>query len=207
MVNIMTYPLSGVILAGGLSKRFSGQNKAFLKIQGQKILDHIYNLFKDTFEEIILVSNDPVQYLDWDLLITTDHYPLRSSLTGIHAGLFAASNPFAFFVACDTPFIKKEMLDCLLDRVQNQLDIIIPQTDKGLEPLFAVYSKRCLRPIEQQLKDQKFKIQKFFNKVKVLKILQPELIKHDPNLLSFFNINHPRDFEYAQILDEHANKN
>lgn len=198
----MTYPVSGIILAGGLSKRFSGQNKAFLKIQGQKIIDSIYNLFKDTFEEIILVSNDPVQYLDWDLLIITDHYPHRSSLTGIHAGLFAAGNPFAFFVACDTPFIKKEILDCLLARIQNQLDIIIPQTDKGLEPLFAVYSKRCLKPIEQQLKDQRFKIQKFFNKVKMLKIPQSELIKHDPNLISFFNINHPKDFEYAQILGE-----
>jgi len=96
-----------VILAGGLNTRFSGTNKAFLRIRGKRILDHIYDLCKELFEEIILVTNDPLQYLEWDLVIATDIFPVRSSLTGIHAGLFCATNPYAFFIACDAPFLKK----------------------------------------------------------------------------------------------------
>ena len=54
----MKYPLTGVILAGGLNKRFSGNNKAFIRINGKRLLERIYAIFKDLFEEIILVTND-----------------------------------------------------------------------------------------------------------------------------------------------------
>ena len=101
----MTPPCTGVILAGGENRRFSGKNKAFVQVAGKRILDHIYGVFSDLFEEIILVTNNPLQYLEWDFNIVTDLFSIRSSLTGIHAGLFYATNPHAFFAACDTPFL------------------------------------------------------------------------------------------------------
>ncbi|RLC29514.1 MAG: molybdenum cofactor guanylyltransferase, partial [Deltaproteobacteria bacterium] len=37
------YPCSGVILAGGLNSRFSGRDKAFLKVDGQLLIDRLYH--------------------------------------------------------------------------------------------------------------------------------------------------------------------
>ena len=51
------YPCTGVILAGGLNTRFSGKEKAFLKIDGMCILDRVLDTFKAVFHEIILVTN------------------------------------------------------------------------------------------------------------------------------------------------------
>ena len=97
---------TGVILAGGLNTRFDGRPKALLEVDGERLLDRIGNLFQELFDEILLVTNDPVRYLEWGFDIVTDIYPVRSSLTGIHTGLFHASHPVAFFTACDTPFLK-----------------------------------------------------------------------------------------------------
>ncbi|MBU0544428.1 MAG: molybdenum cofactor guanylyltransferase [Proteobacteria bacterium] len=191
---------SGVILAGGLNKRFSGANKALMQIGGKQILDRIYAVFNNVFDEIILVTNDPVKYIGWDLKIVTDIYPHRSSLTGIHTGLFYSTKPHSFITACDTPFLKKELIETILSAVEPQIDIVIPETSTGLEPLCAVYSKRCQKPIENQLERQEFKIDKFFNKVRVKKISDKELREKDPELTSFFNVNSPFSLEEAKAI-------
>lgn len=194
---------TGIILAGGLNKRFSGTNKALMQIGGVQILDRIYTIFKEIFEEIILVTNDPVKYLDWDLKIVTDIYPYRSSLTGIHAGLFYSSKPYSFITACDTPFLKKELIETLLYAVEPKIDIVIPETSTGVEPLCAVYSKRCQKPIENKLEKEEFKIDSFFSKVRLKKIPENELRQKDPELISFFNVNTPSSLEKAkEIIQE-----
>ncbi|PIU85851.1 MAG: molybdenum cofactor guanylyltransferase, partial [Deltaproteobacteria bacterium CG06_land_8_20_14_3_00_44_19] len=66
--------MTGVILAGGKSKRM-GTNKAFLEINGQRMIDQIVDIFKNTFEEVILVTNSPIEYLHLDLRIVTDLVP------------------------------------------------------------------------------------------------------------------------------------
>ena len=136
----MTFPCTGVILSGGLNTRFNGQNKAFIRVGQRRILDRLYDIFSDLFAEIILVTNQPLKFLDWDLTIVTDIFPVRSSLTGIHAGLFYMQNPFAFFSACDTPFLQKDLVSTLVEQIEDNMDIIMPQTAAGYEPLCAIYS-------------------------------------------------------------------
>jgi len=194
---------TGVILAGGLASRYSGEVKALLPVGGKKSLDRIYEVFTELFEEIILVTNDPFTYLSWDLMIGTDLYPVRSSLAGLHAGLFYASNPYVFFSASDTPFLSSNLIRILLEKIDTHTDVIIPETSNGLEPLCAIYSKRCFQSIEHQLLNKDFKIRKFFKKVRMKKVPETQLRQQDPNLLSFFNINTPEDLKIAdKILKE-----
>jgi len=194
---------TGVILAGGLASRYSGEVKALLPVGNKKSLDRIYEVFTGLFEEIILVTNDPLTYLDWDLMIGTDLYPVRSSLTGLHAGLFYASNPYVFFSASDTPFLCGNLIKILLEKIDNTTDIIIPETSNGLEPLCAIYSKRCFQSIEHHLLKKDFQIRKFFKKMRMKKVPETQLRQQDPNLLSFFNINTPDDLKIAdKILKE-----
>jgi len=194
----MKNKLTGVILAGGKNSRFSGKNKALVRIGGKRILDRIYEVFTILFDKIILVTNDPLQYMEWDFDIVTDIFPIRSSLTGIHTGLFYITTPYAFFVACDIPFIKKELIEILLDGVESGIDIVIPETSKGVEPLCSVYSKRCFKPIEEQLEKKSLKIQQVFQKVRVKKIPEGILRTIDPDLVSLYNINTPDDLARAE---------
>jgi molybdopterin-guanine dinucleotide biosynthesis protein A len=196
----MTHLCTGVILSGGLNTRFDGQNKAFVRVGQRRILDRLYDIFSDLFAEVILVTNHPLQFIDWDLTIVTDIFSVRSSLTGIHAGLFYMQNPYAFFSACDTPFLKKELVKSLVEQIEGNTDIIMPETAAGFEPLCAIYSKRCLKQAEQHLKENKFKIQWAFRGHRIQYIPESVLLQKDPELISFFNINTPQDLVRAEEL-------
>jgi len=145
--------------------------------------------------------NGPLQYLEWDLKIVTDLYPVRSSLVGIHAGLFYASHPHAFVAACDIPFLKKELVEILLGELEPRWDIILPVTSDGHQPLCAVYSKRCIKQIEAQIKQEEFKIADLFQKVRVKEVPESSLKSADPDLVSFFNINTQKDLAAAEQMN------
>jgi molybdopterin-guanine dinucleotide biosynthesis protein A len=208
----MKLPCSGVILAGGLNKRFSGVNKAFFRVNGTMVFDSVYGLFKELFGEIILVTNDPIPFLKWDLQIVTDMFPIKSPLIGIHAGLFYSSLHHAFVAACDTPFLKSELVEAIVDEIDNVSDVVIPETADGLQPLCAVYTKAFLsalkphlakqaaRPKDRELIQKELKIQYLFKKVRVKKLSEKLLREKDPDLISFFNVNTPDDLARANEM-------
>lgn len=191
-------PCSGIILAGGLSSRFGGRNKALIEWNGRPLLDYIRRAFGDLFQEIILVTNAPVDFAAWDMTLVTDLFAERSSLTGIHAGLFYARHPLAFVTACDTPLLQPALIRMLLETAGDENDVVIPQTENGLEPLCAVYSQRCLHPISHRLRQGDFRIRSFFRKARVKYVPETRLRQPDPDLRSFYNINTSDDLEQAR---------
>lgn len=198
MTNTAITPCSGIILAGGLSSRFGGRDKALIEWNGRTLLDYIRQAFGDLFQEIILVTNSPGRFAGWDMTLVTDLFAERSSLTGIHAGLFYAKHPRAFVTACDTPLLQTALIRLLLEAARDDTDVVIPQTEKGLEPLCAVYSQRCLLPISHRLRQNDFRIRSFFRQVRVQHVPETHLRQSDPDLRSFYNINTSDDLEQAR---------
>jgi molybdopterin-guanine dinucleotide biosynthesis protein A len=196
----MKHPITGVILAGGKNTRLPGKNKALIKVGDESIIYKIYKIYKDLFDEIILVTNEPSLFIENGIFTVTDIFNVRSSLTGIHSGLFYSSNKNVFFSACDTPFLKKVLVETILAQIENKIDVVIPETSAGREPLCAVYSRSCLKPIEMQLFNNDFKIQNIFKNLRIKKIKEDEIKKVDPEMLSFFNINSQDDLERALKL-------
>ncbi|MDD4952252.1 MAG: molybdenum cofactor guanylyltransferase [Desulfovibrionaceae bacterium] len=190
---------AGVILCGGLGTRMGGRNKAFLRIAGRPIIERLLEVYAGIFDEIVLAASDPEPYQGLGVKVAGDRYDLRSSLTGIHAGLSAVLAPHAFVAACDSPFLNPDLVRALVQMSAPDLDVVAPLLDNGhLHALCAVYSKRCLPHIEAQIKQRDFKIVRFFHKVKVLTVPAAVLRRADPNLLSFENVNTPEDLARAE---------
>lgn len=196
----MGHDCTGVILAGGRNRRLPGIKKSFHEIHGTRIMDAIYGVFASLFDELIIVSNEPEAFVEWDALIVRDIDPSRCSICGVHAALFYATRPNVFISACDTPFLQPGLAEYLLGQVRPGYDVIIPETEGGLEPLCAVYSKECLPRIEKNLREKQFMIKKAFRKNRI-RIVPKEVIRTlDPEMTSFFNINTPEDLEKARQL-------
>ncbi|HIJ57920.1 MAG TPA: molybdenum cofactor guanylyltransferase [Deltaproteobacteria bacterium] len=202
----MKFPCTGVILAGGLNQRFSGREKALIRFGETRIIERIFAVLANLFEEIILVTNSPINYTEWDAMIATDIIPVRSALTGIHAGLFYASNDYAFICAGDTPFLNEAVIRILLSAMDPRWDVILPETSEGLEPLCAVYSKQMLSTIEGNLGKNRFKISQSFRKGRIKKIKESVLREKDPELLTFFNVNTPEDLDRALKIENESAK-
>ena len=193
--------ITGVILAGGENRRVQSRKKAFFDIGGQPIIGRIYQVLAAVFPRTMIVTNTPLDFIEWNAVLATDIFPLRSSLTGIHAALFSIDTPYAFICACDAPFVKQELVETIAAGLTDNFDVVIPETAKGLEPLCAVYSVRCLEAIERQLRQQqRFAIWHILKRLRVNTILEEKLRQSDPFLDSFMNVNTPADLEQARRL-------
>ena len=190
-------PCAGVVLAGGLNSRFGGREKALIPLAGKAMIDHIIQAFDDLFDEILIVSNQPRNHADRDATIVSDLLDARSSLTGIHAALFYSRCDDVFICACDTPLVKTALIATLLGARQPGIDVVVPQTPAGLEPLCAIYARRCLEPIENRLQRGDYRIRRFFDRVRVRQVSEKRLRRVDPELLSFKNVNTPEDLAEA----------
>jgi molybdopterin-guanine dinucleotide biosynthesis protein A len=191
--------ITGIILAGGKNLRM-GRNKAFLEINGRRIIDRTKSLFLEIFDEVLLVTNSPLDYLDLNLRTVADLIPDKGSLGGIYTGLFHSSHTHAFVAACDMPFLNPGLIGRLIQLAPDH-DIVIPKTEDGLQPLHAVYSQRCLPFMEELLRQENLKIIDFFQKVKKREVPPEEILPFDPRLSSFRNVNTPEDLEEIQRAD------
>ena len=192
--------MTGVILAGGKSHRM-GRNKAFLSINGRTIIERTVAIFEELFPERILVTNAPTEYLHLDLRIVTDLVPKKGALGGIYTGLFYASSQHIFVVACDMPFLNKGVIDYMVSSVE-EFDVVVPRAGDGLQPLHAIYSKRCGSKIEALMASDDLKITKFYRKVKVREINTEEILAFDPKQSQFLNINTPEDLK--AVMSNHT---
>ncbi len=196
----MNHAVAAVILAGGENKRLNGKNKAFLQIDGRPLLDRVHGALRQLFSEITIVTNKPLDYLAWNVKITTDVFHHRSSLTGLHAGLLFTQAAQVFVCACDTPFLKPSVIKAVLKNIDDAADIVVPATSNGMEPLCAVYSKHCLKTAENCLQRKMFSIRNIYDALRVKTVPEEILRQQDPDLISFFNINTFRDLETARNL-------
>jgi molybdopterin-guanine dinucleotide biosynthesis protein A len=99
------------------------------------------------------------------------------------------------------PFLKPEMIRLLLNNFDPKWDVIVPVTTDGYQPLCALYSKRCLKIIEEQVTHGTMKISGLYSKVKIKKIPEEQLREVDPELISFFNINTREDLNLSQKME------
>ena len=79
----------------------------------------------------------------------------------------------------------------------RQTDLVVPVVKGFNEPLLAVYNKTVIPYIKECLDEGHRKVVAFYDKVRVRRISEEQLTTADPQLLSFLNINTPRDLDQA----------
>ncbi|MHB1185518.1 MAG: molybdenum cofactor guanylyltransferase [Desulfobulbia bacterium] len=183
--------VAGVILAGGKSSRF-GSNKALALHQGDALIQTIARRLAALFPETLLITNTPEEYgfLGWPM--AKDLYPDCGPLAGIHAALRTVSQPRIFVCGCDMPLVNPDLIRFLCE-LEGDHDIVLPWLDEGPEPLYAVYSKKALPIIEEQLSKNQYKIGIVFEKLRIRKVTSEEILQIVPDLTTFQNINHQHD--------------
>jgi molybdopterin-guanine dinucleotide biosynthesis protein A len=190
--------MTGVILSGGKSARM-GTNKAFLEIEGIRLIDRITLMFRDMFREVILVTNSPLDYLDQDCVIAADIFKNKGALGGIYTGLFYASFDHVFVSACDMPFLNRSFIEHMI-KCADRYDIVVPEPPDGLQPLHAIYSKRCLSPIKKLMDTGDLKITGFYKGLKTMVIPEADIKSFDPKGKMFMNVNTREDLERISSL-------
>lgn len=189
---------SAVVLAGGRSSRL-GQDKAFLKINGQFLMERILEKLAQLSDELIVVTNEPDKYDQFEAVIVGDAFPGKGALGGIYSGVRAATRSHSLVVACDMPFLNLSLLR-YMQGLASQHDVVIPRVGELTEALHAIYSRNCLPFVEEHLKAGDLSIVSFFPRVRVRYVEREEMDIFDPEHLSLFNINNQVDLDKARQL-------
>ena len=213
-------PVTGVILAGGKSRRM-GENKALMRLGDDSLIGHVIRCLHDVTDELLLITNSPTEYAHLDVPMHGDILPDAGALGGIYTGLIHASHDAILCVACDSPFLNPNLLTYLVS-VLGEYDAVMPETyssrqtpfcrnkDIGntnrsygdntqitLQTLCAAYSKRCLPIIELMLRKSELRVHALQERAHIKRVSPEVWREFDPEGMSFFNINTPEDFKRA----------
>ena len=207
-----TLPVTGVILAGGQSRRM-GQNKALIQLGDDSLIEHVIRRMHLVVEELLLITNTPAEYAHLNVPMYDDIIPDTGALGGIYTGLTHASYDAVVCVGCDNPFLVPNLLTYLVS-VLDEYDAVMPYTysrnkDIGvrnpshrdnritLQTLCAAYAKRSLSIIELMLQESELRVHALAERAHIQRVSPEVWQRFDSEGMSFFNINTPEDFEKA----------
>ena len=148
--------LSGVILAGGASRRMNGEMKALLPFDGKPLIVRQIDCMRQICDELIVVTNDPKPFLnmvDRSVRIITDFFIGQGPLGGMHAALSLAKHTSVWVVGCDMPFISSAAAHLLMQRKLDGFEAVVPLVASELHPLHGIYDRACasrIPPLLQQ---------------------------------------------------------
>ena len=191
-----------IVLAGGKGLRLEHE-KALETVGDRSLIQRVVFSLSFLNSGIIIVTAEDQKFaslVDYpELKVVTDTYPGKGPLGGICTGLAASDSFYNLVVACDMPFLSRNLLDYMV-QISTGFDLVVPRLGNMVEPLHAIYSKGCLAPIENLLKQGSLVIRELFNLVEVRYVEAAEINRFDPEHLSFFNINTRADLVKAREI-------
>ncbi|MFX0008335.1 MAG: molybdenum cofactor guanylyltransferase, partial [Candidatus Hermodarchaeota archaeon] len=211
------------ILIGGKSTRF-GTDKGLFKIFNKPLISYEIDTLSDMDYNIFLVAHsvdqvqnyiEQIDFTNITAFIIDNQSPSNKHLHAPIIGLFSTFKELKKFgykkvlvLSCDTPLLKKELLNYLIEQSKGY-DCCIPQWENGfLEPLLAIYPiKKALKTASKSIKIKSYKLTNLLsnqwkiNFISVEKSLQPI----DKNLDSFTNINELKDIEKIREILKNSN--
>jgi molybdopterin-guanine dinucleotide biosynthesis protein MobB len=193
----------GVLLAGGASRRF-GSPKALAAVGGRRIVDRVRDALSTAVANVVVSANEPDLFADLGLPMRADEVAGLGALGGIHTALRWAAErgrSGALVVACDMPWISAELLRVIAERaVSTAADAVVPESGgrRGIEPLCAWYSVRCLPHVERMIADGERRVHRLVDGIRAEVIPLAEVRRMgDPGIL-FLNVNTVDDLRRAE---------
>ena len=169
-----------------------GEDKALLFFEGQRLVSHVVSALESVCQQILVVAQPQQDFSFLGKTVVHDMIPDYGALMGLYTGLKNAPTDRVLAVACDMPFLQPKLLEYLI-HVDIKADVVVPKIDGHFEPLLAIYSKSCLGPIKEMIKQAQKCVFDFYPKVRVREISQKELRIFDPELKSLINFNTPKE--------------
>ena len=198
--NSIPLPVTVAILAGGKSSRM-GRDKAFVPFNGRFLIQTVIDSVRGLGDELLIIANTPADYAQFNLPIFSDRFPDHGSLGGIQTAVYHADHPHTLVVACDMPWLNRDLLRHLIS-LRHEADIVVPRWTKYPEPLHAVYNKNCLPAIDKRVASKQLKIIRFYDEMTVRYVDRGEIERFDANGSSFANINTPQQLTKARDRGE-----
>ncbi len=194
----------GVVLAGGLSRRMGGGDKALLRLGGKPILDRIIERARPQVGPLVLNANgDPGRFAIFRLPVAADVIagftgPLAGVLTGLDwAAANAPDCPWVASFACDAPVVPPDLVARLMAAVEAEgADMACAASAGRSHPVFGLWPVHLRAALRQAMEvDGVRKVDLWTARYRLATVA----FAADP-VDPFFNANRPEDLAEAERL-------
>ena len=139
-----------LVLAGGESRRM-GRTKAWLEVGETTLVRWVAERLAPAFPEVVVSFAEPEQVQELlPYRLVFDRKRSAGPLAGLEAGLSAARNEVVFAVACDMPYVTRELAEMAVAATHG-CDAAIPRVGGRPEPACAAYRRSALGAITAAL--------------------------------------------------------
>ena len=201
---MMPPKVAGVVLAGGLSRRMGGGDKALLSLGGRSILDHVIERARPQVSSLALNANgDAARFARFGLPVIADVVegyagPLAGVLTGLEWA--AAEHPDCAWVASfasDAPFLSVDLVARLLAAIEmDGADLACASSAGRHHPVFGLWPVALVDDLRHAVIDDSIRKVDAWTARYSLAVADFEVEPFDP----FFNTNRPEDLAEAETL-------
>lgn len=197
--------IEGFILAGGASSRM-GQDKTELLLGGKTFIEHAaFSLQTIAPQNVYIVGNGNIKSSGLPTLLDAVDKNARGAIIGLYTALVNTKTEWTAVLACDLPFVTRELFEKLISLATEDFDAVVPvQHDGRAQPLCALYRREsCLPVVEEMLGEGVWKLQELLRRVKT-RFVEFAILRDLPRAEHFFfNVNTPEDYQKArQIIND-----
>ncbi|MBK9219887.1 MAG: molybdenum cofactor guanylyltransferase [Uliginosibacterium sp.] len=143
--------LTGVILAGGASRRMGGQDKGLVLFRGRPLIAWVIEALAPQVDEVLIVANRNLErYRAWGHRVVSDLRPdFPGPLAGFEAALVAASHDWILTCPTDAPSLPPDYA-CLMSRAATASPAVA-LVEGHWQPVFSLLPKTALASLQASL--------------------------------------------------------
>lgn len=153
-------PVTGVILAGGQSRRMGGGDKGMKLLAGKPMLAHVRDRLSPQASPLVINANgDPSRFGVFGLAVAGDVMeghagPLAGVLTGMRwSADNAPESRFIVTAACDTPFFPANLVETLLAAADGHYPVIaLASSQNQVHPVSGLWPVSLAGDLEHALR-------------------------------------------------------
>lgn len=202
--------ITGVILAGGLSRRMGGGDKGLLDLAGQSMITRVIARLAPQVDAVVVNANgDPGRFRALALPVVADPIDgFVGPLAGVLAGLrwAAAERPGDYYVASvssDAPFLPLDLVARLRGAVAGQPGAIaLAASDDGLHPVIGLWPVALADDLERSLVAGVRKVLDWTDRHGTVAVTFGPITIAGQAIDPFFNANTPAELAEARRLLE-----
>lgn len=200
--------VTGVLLAGGLSRRMGGGDKGLLELAGRPMLGHVLcRLGAQVGRLVINANGDPARFGAFGLPVVPDTIGgFAGPLAGVLAGMrwSAANAPDARWIvtaAGDAPLLPSDLVARLTQAVESRPNAIaLAQSCGELHPVIGLWPIALAQDLEEQLRNGVRKVLHWTDRHGTVPVPFPPARIGGLDIDPFFNANTPQELDQLRAM-------
>ncbi|MDF2671573.1 MAG: molybdopterin-guanine dinucleotide biosynthesis protein MobA [Paenibacillus sp.] len=194
--------MTGVILAGGLSRRM-GQPKGLLTLSNEVMVTRLIRRMRPICNELLVIANEISLYkthVPNDVKVTSDLTSGTGPLGGMEAAFKHASGDVLWIVGCDMPYVSPHAAKLLYEQLtqQEQLEAAVPVVDGKLHPLHGLYRSSVAGKVQQMVAESNLRLMDLLEQILWVRVEEQAFL--DKGIATNFatNANTPEQWQQVQ---------